>query len=127
VTLVLGLSAVGLAVATLSRNPDQAMPSRSSRFLPISGIWFPLEGAPDWVTSAHEGLPARAHRPRVRPLLVARRHRRRLVARRPAVDRRVEAVGLVVAHPPLPRGGGRAGPAAPSAGCGALRRVTAGS
>jgi len=57
VTLVLGaatLSAVGLAVATLVRSADQATPIAQLTFLPvsfISGIWFPLEGAPHWVTT----------------------------------------------------------------------------
>jgi ABC-2 type transport system permease protein len=63
VTLVLGaacLSAVGLAVATLARNADQAMPIAQLTFLPvsfISGIWFPLEGAPDWLTSLANAFP----------------------------------------------------------------------
>jgi ABC-2 type transport system permease protein len=60
VTLLLGsaaLAALGLAVASLVRNAEQAMPVAQITFLPlsfISGIWFPLEGAPDWlVTIAH--------------------------------------------------------------------------
>jgi ABC-2 type transport system permease protein len=60
VTLVLGsatLAALGLAVASLVRSADQAMPVAQLTFLPlsfISGIWFPLEGAPNWlVTIAH--------------------------------------------------------------------------
>jgi ABC-2 type transport system permease protein len=60
VTLLLGsatLAALGLAVASLVRSADQAMPVAQLTFLPlsfISGIWFPLEGAPDWlVTIAH--------------------------------------------------------------------------
>jgi ABC-2 type transport system permease protein len=63
VTLVLGaacLSAVGLAVATLARTAEQAMPIAQLTFLPvsfISGIWFPLEGAPRWVTSVAKAFP----------------------------------------------------------------------
>jgi ABC-2 type transport system permease protein len=60
VTLLLGsatLAALGLAVASLVRSADQAMPVAQITFLPlsfISGIWFPLEGAPSWlVTIAH--------------------------------------------------------------------------
>lgn len=60
VTLVLGaaaLAALGLAVTTLVRNADQAGPVAQLTLLPlsfISGIWFPLEGAPDWIaTIAH--------------------------------------------------------------------------
>jgi ABC-2 type transport system permease protein len=63
VTLVLGaacLASVGLAVATLSRTADQAMPIAQLTFLPISfisGIWFPLEGAPDWLTTIAKVFP----------------------------------------------------------------------
>jgi ABC-2 type transport system permease protein len=63
VTLVLGaacLASVGLAVATLSKTADQAMPIAQLTFLPISfisGIWFPLEGAPDWLTSIAKVFP----------------------------------------------------------------------
>jgi ABC-2 type transport system permease protein len=63
VTLVLGaacLSSVGLAVATLARSADQAMPIAQLTFLPISfisGIWFPLEGAPDWVVRVARFFP----------------------------------------------------------------------
>jgi ABC-2 type transport system permease protein len=60
VTLVLGsatLAALGLMVASLVRTSDQAMPVAQLTFLPlsfISGIWYPLDGAPDWVvTIAH--------------------------------------------------------------------------
>jgi ABC-2 type transport system permease protein len=63
VTLVLGaacLSAVGLAVATLARTAEQATSIAQLTFLPvsfISGIWFPLEGAPDWLTSLAKAFP----------------------------------------------------------------------
>jgi ABC-2 type transport system permease protein len=63
VTLALGaacLSAVGLAVATLAKNADQAQPIAQLTFLPvsfISGIWFPLEGAPHWLTSLAKLFP----------------------------------------------------------------------
>jgi ABC-2 type transport system permease protein len=60
VTLALGaatLAALGLAVASLVRTQDQATPVAQFTFLPlsfISGIWYPLAGAPDWVvTIAH--------------------------------------------------------------------------
>jgi ABC-2 type transport system permease protein len=60
VTLLVGsatLAALGLAVASLVRTSDQAMPVSQLTFLPlsfISGIWYPLDGAPDWiVTIAH--------------------------------------------------------------------------
>jgi ABC-2 type transport system permease protein len=60
VTLILGaacLSALGLAVASLVRTAEQAMPVAQLTFLPlsfISGIWFPLDDAPGWlVTIAH--------------------------------------------------------------------------
>jgi ABC-2 type transport system permease protein len=63
VTLALGaacLSALGLAVATLARTAEQAMPIAQFTFLPvsfISGIWFPLEGAPHWLVSVAKVLP----------------------------------------------------------------------
>ena len=63
VTLVLGaacLASVGLAVATLARNADQAQPIAQLTFLPISfisGIWFPLEGAPHWLTTIAKVFP----------------------------------------------------------------------
>jgi ABC-2 type transport system permease protein len=63
VTLALGaaaLSAIGLAVATLATTADQAMPIAQLTFLPISfisGIWFPLEGAPDWVVTVAKVFP----------------------------------------------------------------------
>jgi ABC-2 type transport system permease protein len=55
VTLLLGaacLAAVGTAVSTLVKTADQAMPVAQLTFLPISfisGIWFPLDDAPDWI------------------------------------------------------------------------------
>jgi ABC-2 type transport system permease protein len=63
VTLVLGaasLSAVGLAVASVVKNAEQAMPVAQLTFLPvsfISGIWFPLEGAPDWLVQVAHFFP----------------------------------------------------------------------
>ena len=63
VTLVLGaacLAAVGLAVATLVRSADQAMPVAQLTFLPVSfvsGIWFPLGDAPDWVVHVANAFP----------------------------------------------------------------------
>jgi ABC-2 type transport system permease protein len=55
VTLALGaacLAAVGLAVASLVKTAEQATPVAQLTFLPvsfISGIWFSIDGAPDWV------------------------------------------------------------------------------
>jgi ABC-2 type transport system permease protein len=46
------LAALGLAVASLVRTADQAIPVGQLTFLPlsfISGIFYPLEGAPGWV------------------------------------------------------------------------------
>ena len=63
VTLGLGaacLSALGLAVASLVRNADQAMPVAQLTFLPISfvsGVWYPLDGAPDWVVQIAHVFP----------------------------------------------------------------------
>ena len=63
VTLVLGavcLAAVGLAVATLVRNADQAMPVAQLTFLPlafVSGIFYPVAGAPDWVGQVAGAFP----------------------------------------------------------------------
>jgi ABC-2 type transport system permease protein len=63
VTLVLGaacLASVGLAVATLAKTAEQAQPIAQLTFLPISfisGIWFPLEGAPHWLTSIAKLFP----------------------------------------------------------------------
>lgn len=54
-TLVLSvarLAALGLAVASLVRNAEQAMPVAQITFLPlsfISGIFYPLDGAPSLV------------------------------------------------------------------------------
>jgi ABC-2 type transport system permease protein len=63
VTLVLGaasLASIGLAVATMAKSAEQAQPIAQLTFLPvsfISGIWFPLEGAPDWLTSLAKVFP----------------------------------------------------------------------
>jgi ABC-2 type transport system permease protein len=62
-SLVLGaacLSALGLAVASLVKTADQAMPVAQLTFLPvsfISGIWFPLDGAPDWIVKIAHFFP----------------------------------------------------------------------
>jgi ABC-2 type transport system permease protein len=63
VTLLLGsatLSALGLMVASMVRSADQAGPVAQLTFLPlsfISGIWYPLDGAPDWVTTIAHVFP----------------------------------------------------------------------
>jgi ABC-2 type transport system permease protein len=63
VTLALGaatLAALGLAVASLVRTADQAIPVAQLTFLPlsfISGIFYPLQGAPDWVVHLAHFFP----------------------------------------------------------------------
>jgi ABC-2 type transport system permease protein len=63
VTLVLGaatLSALALAVSSLVRTADQAVPVAQITFLPlsfISGIWYPINGAPDWLTTLANVFP----------------------------------------------------------------------
>ena len=63
VTLALGgatLAALGLAVASLARTADQAVPLAQLTFLPlsfISGIFVPLEGAPGWVVHVAHAFP----------------------------------------------------------------------
>jgi ABC-2 type transport system permease protein len=63
VTLLLGaatLAALGLAVASLVRTAEQAMPVAQLTALPlsfISGIWYPLDGAPGWITTIAHIFP----------------------------------------------------------------------
>ena len=63
VTLLLGascLAACGVAVASLVKSADQATPVVQLTFLPlsfISGIWFPLDGAPDWLIQIAHFFP----------------------------------------------------------------------
>ena len=63
VTLLLGaacLASLGVAVASLVKSADQAMPVAQLTFLPISfisGIWFPLDGAPDWLVKVSHFFP----------------------------------------------------------------------
>jgi len=63
VTLLLGaacLASLGVAVASLVKSADQAMPVAQLTFLPISfisGIWFPLDGAPDWLVKVSNFFP----------------------------------------------------------------------
>jgi ABC-2 type transport system permease protein len=63
VTLVLSaasLAAIGLAVATLVRNADQAGPVAQLTLLPVSfvsGIFWPIEGAPDAVVAIAHAFP----------------------------------------------------------------------
>jgi ABC-2 type transport system permease protein len=63
VTLVLGaatLAALGLAVASLVRTADQAMPVAQLTFLPlsfISGIWYPMTDAPTWLLDVAKVFP----------------------------------------------------------------------
>jgi ABC-2 type transport system permease protein len=63
VTLALGgasLAALGLAVATLARTADQALPIAQFTFLPlsfISGVFYPLDGAPQWLVTIADFFP----------------------------------------------------------------------
>lgn len=63
VTLALGaacLASLGVAVAGTVKSADQAMPVAQLTFLPvsfISGIWFPLDGAPDWLVRIAHFFP----------------------------------------------------------------------
>ena len=63
VTLIVGaatLSALGVAVASLVKTADQAQPVAQLTFLPlsfISGIWYPLTGAPDWLQTLANIFP----------------------------------------------------------------------
>ena len=63
VTLLLGaacLASLGVAVASVVKSADQAMPVAQLTFLPISfisGIWFPLDGAPDWLVTVSHIFP----------------------------------------------------------------------
>jgi ABC-2 type transport system permease protein len=63
VSLLLGaacLSALGLAVASLVKNADQAQPVAQLTFLPlsfISGVFYPLQGAPDWLVKLANVFP----------------------------------------------------------------------
>ena len=54
------LAALGLAAGSLVRTSEQAMPLAQLTFLPISfisGVWFPLDGAPAWVTTTADIFP----------------------------------------------------------------------
>jgi ABC-2 type transport system permease protein len=63
VSIVLGaacLSALGLAVASLVRTADQATPVAQLTLLPlsfISGVFYPLDGAPDWLVKIADVFP----------------------------------------------------------------------
>jgi ABC-2 type transport system permease protein len=63
VTLALAsatLAALGLAVGSLVRTAEQAIPVAQLTFLPlsfISGIFFPLDGTPDWVIHVARVFP----------------------------------------------------------------------
>jgi ABC-2 type transport system permease protein len=63
VSLLLGaacLSALGLAVSSFVRNVDQAQPISQLTFLPlsfISGVFYPLQGAPDWLITLANVFP----------------------------------------------------------------------
>jgi ABC-2 type transport system permease protein len=54
------LSALGLAVASVVKTADQATPIAQFTFLPlsfISGVFYPLEGAPDWLVKLANVFP----------------------------------------------------------------------
>ena len=63
VTLALGaacLASLGLALGTVAKTAEQAQPLAQLTFLPvsfISGIWFPLSGAPDWLIKVAHLFP----------------------------------------------------------------------
>jgi ABC-2 type transport system permease protein len=63
VTLLLGaaaLAALGLAVASLVRTADQAMPVAQFTFLPlsfISGVFYPVDDAPHWLVTIANVFP----------------------------------------------------------------------
>jgi ABC-2 type transport system permease protein len=63
VTLALGaasLASLGLAVATLAKSADQAMPIAQLTFLPlsfVSGVFYPLQGAPGWLVTIADIFP----------------------------------------------------------------------
>jgi ABC-2 type transport system permease protein len=63
VTLLLSaatLAALGIAVASLVKSADQAMPVAQFTFLPISfisGVWFPLTNAPSWLLHVSHFFP----------------------------------------------------------------------
>ena len=63
VTIVLGaacLTSLAVAVASLVKSAEQAMPVAQLTFLPISfisGIWFPLDNAPDWLLKVSHFFP----------------------------------------------------------------------
>jgi ABC-2 type transport system permease protein len=63
VSLLLGavcLASLGMAVSTLVRNADQAQPVAQLTFLPlsfISGVFYPLQGAPDWLIKLANVFP----------------------------------------------------------------------
>ena len=65
VTLLLGgvaLAGLGLAVATLARTADQAMPLAQLTFLPlsfISGVFYPVSGEPGWLDALSSFFPLR--------------------------------------------------------------------
>ena len=47
-------------MASLVKTADQATPVAQLTFLPvsfISGIWFPLDGAPDWLVKVSHFFP----------------------------------------------------------------------
>ena len=47
-------------MASVVKSADQAMPVAQLTFLPISfisGIWFPLDGAPDWLVNVSHFFP----------------------------------------------------------------------
>jgi len=54
------LGALGLALAASVRTAEQAMPVAQLTFLPlsfISGVWYPLSGAPSWLTHVADVFP----------------------------------------------------------------------
>ena len=54
------LAAIALALGSMVKTAEQAQPLSQLTFLPISfisGIWFPLDDAPQWVKTAADVFP----------------------------------------------------------------------
>jgi len=57
------LAALGLAVTTLIRSAESAVPVANATYIPlalVSGIFFPGQGGPSWLVSATRAMPIRA-------------------------------------------------------------------
>ena len=120
VTAVVGgacLAALGLALGSLAKNGEQAMPLSQLTFLPLSFISGHLVPARRRAEVGHDvggHLPAQAHRRRVRRLLPQQHAGRRLRLGRPRGDGRLDGRRDGPGDPaPTPRGRGRVARARP--------------